>query len=76
MRNDDDDDRREELRETFDAFDKDGSGTIGIEEFGRLLKLLGAGMKPQDLRIGFRELDRDGSGAIGFEEFYAWWTDQ
>ena len=63
-------------RETFDAFDKDGSGTIGIEEFGRLLKLLGAGMKPQDLRIGFRELDRDGSGAIGFEEFYAWWTDQ
>jgi len=72
----DDDDRREELRETFDAFDRDGSGTIGVEEFGKLLKLLGAGMSASDLKIGFRELDRDGSGAIGFEEFYAWWTDQ
>jgi calmodulin len=71
-----DDDRREELRETFDTFDRDGSGTIGIEEFGNLLKLLGAGMSAAELRIGFRELDQDGSGAIGFEEFYAWWTDQ
>ena len=76
MRNIMDDERREELRETFDSFDRDGDGTISIEEFGRLLKLLGAGMKPAELRIGFRELDRDGSGAIGFEEFYAWWTDQ
>jgi Ca2+-binding EF-hand superfamily protein len=72
----DDDDRREELRETFDTFDRDGSGTIGVEEFTKLLKLLGAGMSPRDISIGFRELDRDGSGAIGFEEFYAWWTDQ
>jgi len=76
MRHTMDDDRREELRETFDSFDRNGDGTIGIEEFGRLLKLLGAGMKPAELRIGFWELDRDGSGAIGFEEFYAWWTDQ
>ena len=72
----DDDDRREELRETFDTFDKDGSGTIGIDEFAKLLQLLGAGMSASDVKIGFRELDRDRSGAIGFEEFYAWWTDQ
>jgi len=71
----DDVDRLEELRETFDAFDRDGSGTIGLEEFGKLLRVLGAGMKEHEVKIGFRELDRDGSGAIGFEEFHAWWTD-
>jgi calmodulin len=72
----DEDDRREELRETFDMFDRDGDGAIGIEEFGRLLKLLGAGMKPNELKIGFRELDRDADGSIGFDEFCEWWTDQ
>ncbi|MBX3707883.1 MAG: EF-hand domain-containing protein [Pseudomonadales bacterium] len=72
----DDDDRKAELRETFDMIDRDGNGRIGIEEFKRLLDLLGAGMSASDIRIGYRELDRDGSGAIGFDEFYDWWTDQ
>jgi len=72
----DDDDRKAELKEAFDQFDRNGNGRIGVQEFTRLLELLGAGMSASDIRVGFRELDRDGSGAIGFEEFFAWWTDQ
>jgi calmodulin len=71
-----DDDRTEELREAFDAFDIDGNGIIDAEEFGRLLDALDAGMSDEEKAIGFAEIDDNGNGQIEFSEFYRWWTDR
>lgn len=68
--------RLEELREDFDAFDRDGNGTIDFAEFEELLDGLGAEMPRPQARIGFGEIDTDGDGQISFTEFAHWWAEQ
>lgn len=71
-----DDDLRKELREAFDQFDRDGNGTIDLNEFAELLDQIGADMNAEETTIGFAEIDQDANGQIDFAEFTAWWTDQ
>jgi len=68
----------EEIKQSYDAFDKDGSGIIDIHEFKHILYSL---MKiPPEIelpksRIDFfwREIDVDQSGQASFDEFLTWW---
>ena len=56
-------------KEAFRSFDKDGSGSISIDELGALLRSVGHAPTPTELMRIIREVDTDCSGQIEFEEF-------
>ncbi|GAB1521059.1 EF-hand 1, calcium-binding site protein [Rhizoctonia solani] len=58
-----------ELRQVFDRFDKDGSGSIERGELGKAVALLGDQLTDQELAMIMREVDADGDGRVSFEEF-------
>lgn len=66
----------EDLRPTFDHFDRDKNGVIDFNEFNELLDVLNSDMDEPARRIGFDVIDTDGNGSIEYEEFAAWWTEQ
>ena len=59
----------EEFRECFNAFDKDGGGSIDAEELEALMKSLGQEPSPAELEKMVKLADADGSGDIDFAEF-------
>jgi centrin-1 len=62
-------DQRQELREAFDLFDSDGSGTIDAKELKVAMRALGFEPSKQEIRNMIAEADTDGSGMIDFREF-------
>ena len=66
----------EEIRETFDHFDRDGNGTMDVGEFVSLLQALGAAASAEEVAAGIEALDTNRSGRIDFDEFTAWWADR
>ena len=62
-------DEIEEIKEAFDLFDSDGSGTIDPKELKSAMQSLGFEAKNQTIYQMVSDLDTDGSGAIDFEEF-------
>ncbi len=67
------DDRRMEIKENFDYFDRDGNGRIDYGEFVELMNALNAELTGEQARLGFESLDTDESGQIDLAEFQAWW---
>merc|ERR1712138_11553 len=59
----------EEIREAFNYFDKDGSGTIDVNELKQAMQELGFEAKNQTVYRMIPDLDKDGSGQIDFDEF-------
>lgn len=59
----------EEVREAFNLFDVDGSGTIDPRELREAMKSLGYDAKNQVIADMIADLDRDGTGEIDFDEF-------
>ena len=59
----------EEIKQTFDLFDKDKSGSIDRQELGEVFKSLGQHYTDQELQEMIDEIDDDGNGAIEFAEF-------
>lgn len=59
----------EEIKEAFDLFDSDGSGTVEPRELKSAMQSLGFEAKGSTMFHVVTELDKDGSGAIDFEEF-------
>jgi len=59
----------EEIREAFNLFDTDGSGTIDPKELMSAMKSLGFETKNQVIYQMIADLDKDGSGSVDFEEF-------
>ena len=59
----------EEIREAFNLFDTDGSGTIDPKELKTAMQSLGFEAKNQTIYQMISDIDKDGSGAIDFEEF-------
>jgi EF-hand domain pair len=53
----------------FKLFDRDGSGTIDIQEMRAVLNELGKKVDNKELEKLMNDLDNDGSGEIDFEEF-------
>ena len=66
---------KEELRETFKHFDRDGNGWIDSGELKELLFSLGAVVTDEEVALGLEVLDSNQNGKIEFEEFVDWWTD-
>lgn len=59
----------EEIREAFNLFDTDGSGTIDPKELKAAMQSLGFEAKNQTIYQMIGDIDKDGSGEINFEEF-------
>jgi len=63
------DNQLDEFRECFNAFDKDGGGSIDATELESLMKSLGQEPTGQELEKMVALADADGSGDIDFIEF-------
>merc|ERR1711924_871 len=57
------------IREAFDLFDTDGSGTIDAKELKVAMRALGLDAKKDEIRRMINDIDKDGSGPIDFNEF-------
>ena len=60
-------DEIEEIKEAFDLFDTDGTGTIDPKELKAAMQSLGFEAKNQTIFQMISDLDRNNSGAIDFE---------
>ncbi|KAF8901167.1 hypothetical protein CPB84DRAFT_1777928 [Gymnopilus junonius] len=58
----------DELRQAFDVFDKDGSGSISIGELKSVMESLGEKLTQEELQLMIDEADLDGDHEISFNE--------
>ncbi|UJR15399.1 hypothetical protein I4U23_002346 [Adineta vaga] len=58
-----------ELRDAFDMFDRDHSGSISSSELKQLLQALNFKTNESLIRKVMKEMDADGNGTIEFNEF-------
>ena len=56
----------EEIREAFNLFDTDGSGTIDPKELKSAMQSLGFEAKNQTIYQMIADIDKDGNGSIGW----------
>eukprot|EP00746_Dinoflagellata_sp_MGD_P008940 gnl/MRDRNA2_/MRDRNA2_117990_c0_seq1.p1 gnl/MRDRNA2_/MRDRNA2_117990_c0~~gnl/MRDRNA2_/MRDRNA2_117990_c0_seq1.p1 ORF type:complete len:1018 (-),score=196.38 gnl/MRDRNA2_/MRDRNA2_117990_c0_seq1:43-3096(-) len=68
----------EQLKQTFDSYDEDGSGRIEFHEFKTMLHALmkipkGLELPGIRLRQFWQEIDEDKGGDVDFEEFLCWY---
>jgi len=61
--------QRQQISETFEVFDTDGSGTFDINELEVAMGALGFPPSADEMEQIFREVDTDGSGEVDLEEF-------
>ncbi|WZZ23615.1 hypothetical protein YC2023_007016 [Brassica napus] len=61
--------KRREIREIFDLFDIDGSGSIDARELNVAMRSLGFEMTNEQINELMAEVDKNNSGTIDFEEF-------
>jgi Ca2+-binding EF-hand superfamily protein len=57
------------LKDTFNAFDKDGSGEMGFPEYCEAWAFLGRGGSEEEIKTVWNSVDIDGSGLIEWTEF-------
>ena len=63
------DEQKQEIREAFDLFDTDGSGTIDAKELRVAMRALGFEPKKDEIKKMISDIDKDDSGTIDFNEF-------
>lgn len=63
------DNQKENLRQAFKVFDKDGNGYIDREEFKSQLQNLGEEMTEEEIDDLIARCDLDGDGKVHYEEF-------
>lgn len=61
--------QKQEVREAFDLFDTDGSGSIDVKELKVAMRALGFEPKREEIKKLIADLDKDSSGQIDFNEF-------
>jgi Ca2+-binding EF-hand superfamily protein len=59
-----------ELKDAFDLFDADRSGTISAKELQKVMKAMEINCSKQEIEDLMRLMDADGSGSIDFDEFW------
>ena len=57
------------LKDTFNAFDNDGSAQLGFPEYKEAWKFLNRPGTEEDIRNCFDSVDVDGSGLVEWSEF-------
>ncbi|KAK0609033.1 Calmodulin [Lasiodiplodia hormozganensis] len=62
-------DPEQEIREIFNVFDRDGSGTINSSELRHVMKAIGENLTDAEIDDLIKEADVDGNGTIDYEEF-------
>ena len=62
-------DEIEEIKEAFDIFDPEGTGSIPVQELLNAMKSLGFDTKNPAIYQMIADFDENGNGAIEFEEF-------
>merc|ERR1712062_240583 len=63
------DEQKAEIREAFDLFDTEGTGTINVKEIKVAMRALGFEPKKEELKQMIAGVETDGSGAIDFNDF-------
>uniref|UniRef100_S4RR96 Centrin 1 n=1 Tax=Petromyzon marinus TaxID=7757 RepID=S4RR96_PETMA len=66
--------QKQEIKEAFDLFDADGSGTIDVKELKVAMRALGFEPKKEEIKKMIADFDKDGSGKINFNDFLAMMT--
>ena len=61
--------QKQEIKEAFDLFDTDGSGSIDAKELKVAMRALGFEPKKEEIRKMVQDADRNGTGIIDFAEF-------
>ena len=61
--------QKQEIKEAFDLFDTDGSGTIDAKELKVAMRALGIEPKKEEIRKMIQDVDKEGTGVIDFPEF-------
>lgn len=68
------DDQKQEVREAFDLFDADGSGTIDVKELKVAMRALGFEPKKEEMKKIVSEVDKEDTGRVSFSDFLALMT--
>ncbi|XP_043825480.1 centrin-4-like [Dromiciops gliroides] len=63
--------QKQEIKEAFDLFDVDGSGSIDVKELKIAMRALGFEPKKEEIKKMIAEIDKEGFGTINFEDFFA-----
>merc|ERR1712098_554525 len=66
---DDEEQMKEELKEAFRLYDKEGQGFITNEVLKEILREIDNTLTEEDLDGIVEEVDEDGSGTMDFDEF-------
>ncbi|KAF1328923.1 Caltractin, partial [Globisporangium splendens] len=64
-----DDEDLEEIKEAFQLFGTDGSGSIDVRELKAAMRALGFRVKKAEIRQMIADIDKDESGTINQDEF-------
>ena len=63
--------QKQEVREAFDLFDADGSGTIDVKELKVAMRALGFEPRKEEMKRMIADVDKEGAGKISFNDFLA-----
>merc|ERR1712224_1091966 len=66
--------QRQEIREAFELFDTDGSGSIDAKELKVAMRALGFEPKKDEIQKMISDVDDSGDGEIDFDEFMVMMT--
>jgi centrin-1 len=66
--------QKQEIKEAFDLFDTDGSGSIDAKELKVAMRALGFEPKKEEIRSMIADIDKSGDGNIDIEEFMTMMT--
>ena len=69
MIEDDEEQMKEELKEAFRIYDKEGQGFITNDVLKEILREIDSSLTEDDLDNIIEEVDEDGSGTMDFDEF-------
>uniref|UniRef100_A0A4X2K7D1 EF-hand domain-containing protein n=1 Tax=Vombatus ursinus TaxID=29139 RepID=A0A4X2K7D1_VOMUR len=64
-------DQKQEIREGFELFDTDGTGTIDVKELKVALRALGFYPKKEEIKKVISDIDKEGTVKISFNDFLA-----
>uniref|UniRef100_A0A7N8XN80 Centrin 4 n=1 Tax=Mastacembelus armatus TaxID=205130 RepID=A0A7N8XN80_9TELE len=66
--------QKQEIKEAFDLFDTDGTGTIDVKELKVVMRALGFEPKKEEIKKMIADVDKEGSGTIDFSDFFSMMT--